>query len=120
MSCSLRDVIRNIYFSSSLRCLNSGYFKFTLQKKSLRNSRCIEHLTTKLIPSSTSRHTSYRLLHTGVFGLVYLPRSISRVCELALSLVIALLYRTSFTWSRYGSKPVSPDYWIFLHIPNFS
>ena len=78
-----------------------------LSSKCNRSLVFITHSVTKCSSSSTTLHSSHNRRWDGTFGLVYLPRSISKVWELARSFDIAGRYLTSLTLYRYDYVPKS-------------
>ena len=63
------------------------------------------HSITKCCSSSNTWHLGHNLSSSGVLGLVFLPRSTSKACELVLNFDIAAPYRGFLTMTRYDSTP---------------
>ena len=81
-----------MFLSVSFICSNCGDTLMILA-----NSSCLFLVydlqpTKKCASSSMIPHNEQSLPFKGVLGLVYLPLSTSRVCQLALSFVIAFIY----------------------------
>ena len=84
-----------------------GYMLRILSSKCNLSLALITHSVTKCSSSSTTLHSLHNRRWDGTFGLVYLPRSISKIWELARSFDIADRYLTSLTLYRYDSVPKS-------------
>ena len=74
-----------------------SYFVDILENILLRSWSYILQMSRKCCSSSTTSQNGHNRSVMGVLGLVYLPRSISNIWELARSLLIAILYLDSLT-----------------------
>ena len=98
-------VNRKRNLSGCSRSKKPGVYWFTLLKKATRSFVYNSHWNKKWISSSTKLQYGHSLFSTGVIGFVHLSLSISKVCELDLSLVIAFLNFFFVTYDRYFSVP---------------
>ena len=83
----------------------SGKIHRTFANNCNRSLIFITHFVTKCSSSSTILHFLHIRRWDGTIGLEYLPRSISKVWELARSFVMAVRYLWSFTLNKYDSGP---------------
>ena len=81
----------------------SGKIHWTFANNCDRSLIFITHFVTKCSSSSTILHFLHILRWDGTIGLEYLPRSISKIWELARSFVMTV--RWTFTLNKYGSRP---------------
>ena len=96
---------KNTKASFTFLLLNSGYVVIMLLIKTRLCVSYSVHSITKCCSSSNTWQLGHNLSSSGVLGLVCLPRSTSKACELVLSFDIAALYRGFLTLTRYDSMP---------------
>ena len=96
---------KNTEASFTFLSQNSGYDVIMLLIKARLCVSYRVHSITKCCSSSNTWHLGHNLSSSGVLGLVCLPRSTSKACELVLNFDIAVLYRGFLTLTRYDSMP---------------
>ena len=99
------SVNRYINFSNWFNSTKFLYWLHILSNRPWRSSELHSHSIIKWNSSSTVLHMEHSLWWAGVFGFVYLPRSISNEWELVRNLAIAVRYLKFLTLYRYGSVP---------------
>ena len=83
----------------------SGEIHQTFANNCDRSLIFITHFVTKCSSSSTILHFLHIIRSDGTIGLEYLPRSISKISELARSFVMAVRYLWSLALNKYDSGP---------------
>ena len=100
MSVSVCHYMTYINFSWWLSCAKAGNLELIFVNNSWRSASLIWQLVTKCSSFSISRQNAHSLWSGSIFGRVYLPRSISRSCELALIFDIDTRYLGKVMQSR--------------------